>query len=278
MRFGKHDLDCSRPLVMGVLNVTPDSFFDGGRCYDDAGHLSIDAVLRRAEQMIAEGADLIDVGGESTRPGALPVTEAQECERVLPVVEALVERFAAVVSIDTSCALVMREGAKLGAGLINDVRALQQEGALAAAASAGVPVCLMHMQGSPQTMQVDPQYQDPVAQVYQFLLQRRRACIAAGIAEDQIVVDPGIGFGKVDEHNLALIRRLNELTVLGPVLLGVSRKSMFGRLLGRDLADRMPGSLAVALIGRQNGASILRVHDVAATRDVLTMYELIGAS
>lgn len=274
MRFGQYTLDCSRPLIMGVLNVTPDSFFDGGRCYE-GGTLSIDAVLRRAEQMIEEGADLIDVGGESTRPGALPVTAEQECERVLPVVAALVERFAAVISIDTSCAAVMREGAKLGAGLINDVRALQQDGALAAAASAQVPVCLMHMQGSPQTMQAHPQYDDPVVQVHDFLAQRRRACIAAGIESEQILVDPGIGFGKIDEHNLALIRRLNELTSLGPVLLGVSRKSMFGRLLGRKLPDRLPGSLAVALLGCQNGASIVRVHDVAATRDVLTMYELI---
>lgn len=274
MHFGQHTLDCSRPLIMGVLNVTPDSFFDGGRCYE-GGLLSLDAVLRRAEHMVEEGVDLIDVGGESTRPGALPVTAEQECERVLPVVAALIERFAVVISIDTSCAAVMREGARLGAGLINDVRALQQEGALAAAASAKVPVCLMHMQGSPQTMQAHPQYDDPVVQVYDFLAQRRHACIAAGIQSEQILVDPGIGFGKIDEHNLALIRRLNEFTSLGPVLLGVSRKSMFGRLLGRGLADRLPGSLAVALLGCQNGASIVRVHDVAATRDVLTMYELI---
>lgn len=274
MRFGQYDLNLSRPLIMGVLNVTPDSFFDGGRCYH-SGRLSMDAVLRRAEQLISEGADFIDVGGESTRPGAVPVTVDQECERVLPVVAALVERFSAVVSIDTSSAAVMREGAKLGAGLINDVRALQQEGALAAAVTAGVPVCLMHMQGSPQTMQASPHYDDPVAQVYEFLAQRRQDCIAAGIPGEQVLVDPGIGFGKIDEHNLALIKHLDKLTPLGPVLLGVSRKSMFGRLLGRDLPDRLPGSLAVALIGCQNGASIIRVHDVAATRDVIKMYELI---
>lgn len=275
MRFGPHSLDCTHPLVMGVLNVTPDSFFDGGSCYRSGG-VSLDAVLRRAEQMLAEGASIIDVGGESTRPGAATVSEQQECDRVLPVVEALVQRLAAVVSLDTSSAAVMREGARLGAGMINDVRALQREGALEAAAESGLPVCLMHMQGTPRTMQVNPCYDDAVEQVYEFLRVRRQTCIAAGIGPERIMVDPGIGFGKVDEHNLALIKALGKFTALGPVLLGVSRKSMFGRLLGRELADRLPGSLAVALIGVQNGASILRVHDVAATLDVITMYRLLS--
>lgn len=274
MRFGRHDLSFSRPLIMGVLNVTPDSFYDGGCCYA-SGRLSLDAVLRRAEQMVEEGADFIDIGGESTRPGATPVSVSEECDRVLPVVSALAERFDVVISLDTSNAAVMREGTKLGAGLINDVRALQQAGALEAAVEASVPVCLMHMQGTPQTMQANPDYDDPIAQVHGFLSLRRQACLDAGISEEQIVVDPGIGFGKVDEHNLALIRSLKTFTNLGPVLLGVSRKSMFGRLLGRKLPDRLPGSLAVALIGCQNGASIIRVHDVAATRDIITMYELI---
>lgn len=274
MHFGRHHLDCARPLIMGVLNVTPDSFYDGGSCYE-SGRLSLDAVLRRVEQMLAEGADIIDVGGESTRPGAAPVATEEECERVLPVVEALVQRFDTVVSLDTSCPAVMREGTRLGAGLINDVRALQQAGALEAAVNAGVPVCLMHMQGTPKTMQARPDYDDAVLQVYQFLEQRKSICIAAGIEESRILVDPGIGFGKVDEHNLGLIRQLGKFRALGPVLLGVSRKSMFGRLLGRDLPDRLAGSLAVAVLAAQRGASILRVHDVAATRDVITMYELI---
>lgn len=275
MRFGQYDLNHSRPLIMGILNVTPDSFYDGGLCYE-AGRLSLDAVLRRAEQMVTEGADIIDVGGESTRPGAVPVSTAEERERVLQVVAALVERLDVVISMDTSNAAVMREGVQLGAGLINDVRALQQEGALQAAVEARVPVCLMHMQGTPVTMQASPSYDDPVAQVYDFLVERKQACVAAGLDEKQIIVDPGIGFGKVDEHNLALIRDLGKFTHLGPVLLGVSRKSMFGRLLGRDLPDRLPGSLAVALVGCQSGASIIRVHDVAATRDVVLMHELIS--
>lgn len=274
MRFGRHEFDVQRPLIMGVLNVTPDSFFDGGRCYQ-SGRVSIDAVLRRAEQLVAEGADIVDVGGESTRPGAASVTAAEECERVLPVVEALARNLDVVISLDTSCAPVIREGVQLGAALINDVRALQQEGALDAAVAAAVPVCLMHMQGTPQTMQANPSYDDAVLQVYDFLARRKQQCVAAGIAAEQIIVDPGIGFGKVDAHNLALIRQLNKFTTLGPVLLGVSRKSMFGRLLGRDLQERLPGSLAVAMLGMQRGVSILRVHDVAATRDVITMCELI---
>lgn len=275
MRFGRYDFSSSRPLIMGVLNVTPDSFYDGGGCYT-LGRLSLDAVLRRAEQMVEEGADFIDVGGESTRPGATPVSVTEECDRVLPVVSALAERFAVVISLDTSNPVVMREGARLGAGLINDVRALQQVGAMEAAVEAGVPVCLMHMQGTPQTMQANPDYDDPIAQVYEFLSLRRQVAIDAGLSAEQIIVDPGIGFGKVDEHNLALIKNLRTFTSLGPVLLGVSRKSMFGRLLGRKLPDRLPGSLAVALIGCQNGASIIRAHDVAATRDIITMYELIN--
>lgn len=275
MRIGSLTSNDGRPLIMGVLNVTPDSFFDGGRCFNE-GRLSMDAVLRCAEQMLNEGADLIDVGGESTRPGAASVSEQQECDRVLPVVEAIVKRFSAAVSVDTSSAAVIREGARLGAGLINDVRALQGEGALAAAVEAQVPVCLMHMQGAPQTMQSSPAYVDVVEQVYSFLQARVRTCVAAGVDPTKVLVDPGIGFGKADEHNLALIRQLQKFTGLGPVLIGVSRKSMFGRLLGRDLQDRLPGSLAVALIAMQQGASIVRVHDVAATRDVVTMFELLN--
>ena len=275
MQFGQNHLDCSQPQIMAVLNVTPDSFFDGGTCYRN-GNLSLDLVLRRAEQLIDEGADLLDVGGESTRPGASSVSLDEEMDRVLPVVEALASRFSTVISLDTSSAQVMREGVKLGAGLINDVRALQKEGALQAAVECGVPVCLMHMQGAPATMQHNPQYSNAVEDVYQFLAMRKQLCLDAGIAAGSILVDPGVGFGKADEHNLELIKNLNRFTHLGPVLLGVSRKSIFGRLLQRELPDRLAGSLAVALIGCQNGASILRVHDVAATKDVITMLRLMS--
>lgn len=260
---------------MGILNVTPDSFFDGGACYR-GGVLQLDLALRQAERLIREGADFIDVGGESTRPGADPVSSQEECDRVLPVVAAIASRLDAVVSVDTSNPELMVEAAKHRAGLINDVRALQRPGALAAASAAAIPVCLMHMQGAPETMQERPAYRDVVADVLQFLSARKLACLQAGIAEQDIWVDPGIGFGKTDEHNLALIRELDRLNGVGSILLGVSRKSMFGRLLGRDLAERLPGSLAAGLIGCQRGARILRVHDVAATRDVLEILRLIG--
>lgn len=274
-QFAARRLDFSVPRIMGILNVTPDSFFDGGACYRD-GVLQLDLALRQAERLVREGADFIDVGGESTRPGADPVSPQAECDRVLPVVAAIASRLDAVVSVDTSNPELMVEAAKHGAGLINDVRALQRPGALAAASAAAIPVCLMHMQGAPETMQERPAYLDVVADVLQFLSARKQACLQAGIAEQDIWVDPGIGFGKTDEHNLALIRELDRLNEVGPILLGVSRKSMFGRLLGRDLAERLPGSLAAGLIGCQRGARILRVHDVAATRDALEILRLIG--
>jgi dihydropteroate synthase len=274
LRCGTRTLDCSTPRIMAVLNVTPDSFFDGGSCYQQ-GILQLDRALRRAEVLLKDGADILDVGGESTRPGAASVSSAEECDRVLPVVEALGRTFDTVISVDTSNPVVIREAARLGAGFINDVRALQQPEALAEVAASGLPVCLMHMQGSPQTMQDRPEYDDPVADVHAFLAYRRSLCLAAGIGAEQIVVDPGIGFGKTDEHNLELLRNLGRFTDLGVVLLGVSRKSLFGRLLGRELQDRLPGSLATGLIGCQKGARILRVHDVAATRDALRMWQLI---
>lgn len=273
--FASRSLDFTVPRVMGILNVTPDSFFDGGACYRN-GVLQLDLALREAERMMREGADFIDVGGESTRPGAAPVSVQEECDRVLPVVEAVAQRFEVVVSVDTSNPELMTNAAKCGAGLINDVRALQRPGALAAAAAAGIPVCLMHMQGAPGNMQERPSYGDVGEDVRRFLAERKQACLAAGIAEDDIWIDPGIGFGKTDEHNLALIRELDRLLNIGPVLLGVSRKSMFGRLLGRELEDRLPGSLAAGLIGCQKGARILRVHDVAATRDVIEIWRMIG--
>lgn len=277
LRLGNHSLDLSRPRIMGVLNTTPDSFSDGGSYYQQ-GRLSLDLALARARQMLDEGADIIDVGGESTRPGSTPVGEAEELERVVPVVKALVEKLGALVSVDTSSPAVIRESASAGAGLINDVRALRREGALEAARATGLPVCLMHMQGQPETMQERPHYQDPVQEVKDFLQERAEACLEAGFASEQLLLDPGFGFGKSLAHNLDLLRRLPEFAQLGyPVLVGLSRKSMLGKLLGRDLAERLPGSLALAMASAQRGAAIIRVHDVAATRDVLTVLAALEA-
>lgn len=273
--FGARGLDCSIPRIMGILNVTPDSFFDGGACYRD-GQLQLDLALRHAERLVLEGADFLDIGGESTRPGANPVSSQEECDRVLPVVEAVAQRLNVVISVDTSNPKLISEAARLGAGMINDVRALQVPGAMQAAAASGVAVCLMHMRGSPGDMQNQPSYEQVVEDVLSFLRQRKRACVSAGIAEGAIWIDPGIGFGKTDEHNLALIRELGRMAELGPILLGVSRKSMFGRLLGREPTERLPGSLAAGLIGVQKGARILRVHDVGATHDALAILRMIG--
>lgn len=266
---GKHLLDLSRPVVMGILNTTPDSFSDGGSYYEE-NSLSLDLVLRRAEQMLEEGAKIIDVGGESTRPGAARVSEQQELDRVIPIVEVLVERLGALVSVDTSTASVITESAKRGAGLINDVRALQREGALVAAAATGLPVCLMHMQGQPDSMQVNPHYSDVIAEVSDFLRARVLACRAQGIPSERIILDPGFGFGKALAHNLALLKRLPELSELGyPLLVGMSRKSMVAQLLDRPVDERLAGSLALAMLAAERGAAIIRVHDVAATVDVL---------
>lgn len=269
LQFGDSALDLSQPRVMGILNTTPDSFSDGGQHYRN-GRLCLDLVLTRAQQMLNEGADIIDVGGESTRPGAAPVSEAEELERVVPVVEVLVRELGAIVSVDTSTPVVMREAAVAGAGMLNDIRALQRDGALHAAAATGLPVCLMHMQGQPATMQESPRYRDPVDDVKQFLRERVSACEQAGIARQRLVLDPGFGFGKNLNHNLELLRRLPEFAELGcPLLVGLSRKSMLGELLGRDVSERLPGSLALAMAAAERGASIIRVHDVAATADVL---------
>lgn len=276
LHCGKHLLDISRPVVMGILNTTPDSFSDGGSNYIN-NQLSIDSALRKAEQMLIEGAAIIDVGGESTRPGAAVVSEQEELERVIPVVEALVTKLDALVSVDTSTASVIRESAKKGAGLINDVRALRREGALMAAAESGLPVCLMHMQGQPETMQLRPDYGDVVVDVREFLLERIHSCIDAGIAREQIILDPGFGFGKTLAHNLALLQRLPELGELGfPVLVGMSRKSMVAQLLNRPVDERLAGSLALALLAAERGAAIFRVHDVAATVDVLKVFAAVA--
>jgi dihydropteroate synthase len=249
---------------MGVLNVTPDSFSDGGR------FASPDAAVAQGLRMAAEGAAMIDVGGESTRPGAQPVNAAEELRRVLPVIERLRRATTAVVSVDTSRPEVMRAAAAAGAGFINDVRALSEPGALEAAAASGCGLCLMHMQGDPRTMQVAPHYSDVVAEVRAFLGARVTACRAAGIDPARLTVDPGFGFGKNLEHNLTLLRHLGELAADGPpVLVGLSRKSTVGKLTGRESGERVYGSLALAVIAALKGARIIRAHDVAATVDAL---------
>lgn len=276
LHAGAHCLDLSRPLIMGILNTTPDSFSDGGNCYQ-SGHLSLALALDRARQMLKEGAAIIDVGGESTRPGAQPVSEQQELDRVVPVVEKLVRECNAVVSVDTSSPAVMRESAAVGAAMINDVRALSRDDALIAAQATGLPVCLMHMRGEPKTMQVNPQYEDPIQDVIAFLKQRVEASLAAGIPQQHIILDPGFGFGKTLAHNLALLRCLPAFVALGyPVLVGLSRKSMLHTLLGRDVDERLPGSLALALLAAQAGAAIIRVHDVAATADALAVWAAVN--
>lgn len=263
---GNRVLDLSRTHVMGILNVTPDSFSDGGRFSQR------DEALRHAEAMVAAGATLIDVGGESTRPGARPVSVTEELERVAPMVEAIHRHLDVVVSVDTSTPAVMREAARLGAGLINDVRALERDGALDAAAATGLPVCLMHMRGEPGTMQDDPHYESVTQDVARYLQQRMVACADAGIEADRVVLDPGFGFAKTLAHNLSLFKHLEALHRLGrPLLVGVSRKSMIGLTLERPVDERLYGSLALAALAVTKGASILRVHDVAQTVDVVRM-------
>lgn len=270
---GSRFLDLSRPQVMGILNVTPDSFSDGGR------YGQRDAALRHAEAMLKAGATLIDVGGESTRPGALAVSPVEELERVAPVVEAIARELDVIISVDTSTPAVIRETARLGAGLINDVRSLQRDGALDAAADSGLPVCLMHMRGEPNTMQQNPQYPDVVAEVREFLLERLAACSAAGIGAERVILDPGFGFAKTLEHNLSLFKHLHALHALGrPLLVGVSRKSMIGKVLGHEVGERLYGSLALAALALSKGAHILRVHDVAQTVDVVRMIAAVEAA
>jgi dihydropteroate synthase len=268
---GGRPLDLTAPRVMGILNVTPDSFSDGGFFF------AADQALRHAERMVAEGADLIDVGGESTRPGAAAVPVDEEIRRVVPVVEALVRHFPVPVSVDTSKPEVMRAAADAGAGLINDVRALRGEGALDAARATGLPVCLMHMQGEPATMQQAPVYDDVVADVAAFLRERLAVCREAGIPAQRLLVDPGFGFGKTFAHNLALLARLAEFGALGtPLLVGLSRKSMLGQLSGRPPEERTAASVAAAVLAVQRGAVIVRVHDVAATVDALRIVDAVA--
>ncbi|QLC73726.1 dihydropteroate synthase [Pseudomonas sp. LPB0260] len=270
---GSRFLDLARPQVMGILNVTPDSFSDGGR------YRQRDAALRHAAEMVCAGATLIDVGGESTRPGAQVVSPAEELERVAPVVEAIAAELDVIISVDTSTPAVMREAARLGAGLINDVRSLQREGALEAAAASGLPVCLMHMRGEPSTMQQDPHYADILNEVRGFLSERLDACARAGIAAERVMLDPGFGFAKTLEHNLRLFKHLESLHAFGrPLLVGVSRKSMIGRVLGHEVGGRLYGSLGLAALAVTKGAHILRVHDVAETVDVVRMIAAVEAA
>ncbi|MFJ4143984.1 dihydropteroate synthase [Pseudomonas sp. NPDC089734] len=270
---GNRVLDFSRTHVMGILNATPDSFSDGGR------YSQLDVALRHAEAMVQAGATLIDVGGESTRPGALPVSPVEELERVAPVVEAIARELDVIISVDTSTPEVMLETARLGAGLINDVRSLSRPGALEAAARTGLPVCLMHMLGEPGDMQDDPHYEDLVGEVTAFLADRMEQCVAAGISRDRIILDPGYGFAKTLDHNLSLFKHMQELHALGrPLLVGVSRKSMIGGVLGRPVGERLFGGLALAALAMTKGARILRVHDVAETADVVRMIAAVESA
>ena len=269
LQCGRFKLSLERPLVMGVVNITPDSFSDGGMFADTA------QAIAHAQRLIGEGADILDLGGESTRPGAAPVSLEVERRRVLPVLEAVASG-GVPVAVDTRKPELMREAIAAGAAMINDVTALSGPGALAAVARAPVAVCLMHMQGDPATMQANPDYRDVVREVRDFLAQRVAVAEAAGIARNRIVVDPGFGFGKTVEHNLALLRSLREFASLGGALLaGLSRKAMLGRLTGREPLERVHASVAAALLAIQNGAHIVRVHDVAATRDALAVWNAV---
>ena len=276
LRAAAFKLDLKRPLIMGVINVTPDSFSDGG------DHFGAAQAIAHAQQLVAEGADLLDIGGESSRPGAAPLPLDEELRRVLPVIEACV-KLGKPVSVDTYKPEMMRAAVAAGASMLNDIWAFQREGALKAALEAGlqgVALCAMHMQRDPATMQDNPHYSDVVAEVKQFLTQRIDALMQAGVPRAQIVIDPGFGFGKSVNHNLALLRHLDQLSALGmPVLAGLSRKSTIGRVTGRDdPKDRIHGSVAAALIAAQKGATILRVHDVAATRDALAVLAAVTAN
>ena len=272
---GERTLDLSQPIIMGVLNVTPDSFSDGGQLYQDAA-LSHSLLLKRAEQMVLDGAQLLDVGGESTRPGATPVSESEELDRVLGAVEALTRHVDAVISVDTSTPSVMTESARLGAGLLNDVRGFRRPGALEAAAATGLPVCIMHMQGEPDTMQQNPEYDDVMSGVRDFFTDRLNACEAAGLSRGQVILDPGFGFGKTAEHNFHLLARLKELCLTEqPILVGLSRKSMIASVVDKSPEERVFASVALALMAVERGASIVRVHDVAATADALAMWRAL---
>jgi dihydropteroate synthase len=266
---GHYTLNLQRPLVMGIVNVTPDSFSDGGKFF------SRDSAIEHGLRLIEEGADMLDIGGESTRPGSLSVDLGEELQRVIPVIEALRNK-KIPLSIDTQKTAVMDAAIHAGASIINDVNALRAEGALQVAAKTGAGICMMHMLGTPQTMQNNIEYVDVLSEVKNYLLARAQAAEQAGIAKNRIVIDPGFGFGKRTIHNLALLRGLQKIADLGyPVLAGLSRKSIFGELTGKLTAERVSASIAAALLAAQNGASIRRVHDVAATKDALTVLHAV---
>lgn len=263
-------LDLSTPQVMGILNVTPDSFSDGGK------FAGFENALEQVQRMISDGATIIDIGGESTRPGAADVSEADELARVIPVLKAIKKRFNIVVSIDTSKAAVMSAAIAAGADIINDVRALQNDGCLTAVANSNIPVCLMHMQGLPRSMQKSPSYDDVITDIIEFFQQRIDACVSAGIARERIIIDPGFGFGKTLEQNFHLLANLSKFSQLDlPILAGLSRKSMIGNLLSRDVEQRLAGSLSTAMLAAQQGAHIIRVHDVQETVDVLKVLKAV---
>ncbi len=271
MRAGRHQLALDKPQVMGILNVTPDSFSDGGQLWR-SNAVNTERLLQRAQLMVDAGAAIVDIGGESTRPGAQPVSLQEELDRVIPAVELINRRLDVVISVDTSSAAVITEAARAGCGMLNDVRALTREGALAAAAATELPVCLMHMQGQPDTMQAKPVYRDATAEVCGYLADRVAACVDAGIERQRLVLDPGFGFGKTLEHNLQMLNRLPQFAELGlPLLVGISRKSMIGQVLQKPVEERLYGGLAAAVLAVVKGAWILRVHDVAATQDVVRM-------
>jgi len=276
LKCGAKSLVLDRPLIMGVLNITPDSFSDGGKFFADGG-AKMDVVLRTAEQMLQDGAAILDVGGESTRPGAAAVSEQQELDRVVPVVEALASQLGAIVSVDTSTPVVMRETAAVGAGIINDVRGLEREGALQAAGDTGLPICLMHMQGTPQTMQKNPNYSDVVDEVIEYLADRIAACEMLGIARERLIIDPGFGFGKTLQHNLHLLADLEHFIHLSvPLLVGLSRKSLLDKITGRSVDERLAGSITLAALAAERGANIIRVHDVKESSDALAVVHALS--
>ena len=278
LKCGTKILDLSSPAIMAVLNLTPDSFSDGGQLFANQS-IDKDKVLSSVEAMIDEGANIIDLGGESTRPGAKPVSAQQELDRVIPILEWLSKRFDSIFSVDTSSPQVILEAERAGAHLINDVRALGRDGALDAASETGLPVCLMHMQNEPESMQQNPQYQDVVSAVINFLDRRKQQCIVAGIAQDQILLDPGFGFGKTLEHNLSLFSALPEFAKKKhPIVVGVSRKSMIGQIINTEVNDRLIGSVTMAVLAAQKiyqvgGSMILRVHDVKETKQAIQIWQ-----
>ena len=279
MKFAEKIVDLNIPAVMGILNVTPDSFSDGGELLLGSGRPDLDKSLQRVELMQAAGAAFVDIGGESTRPGAIAISLAEEMDRVLPLIEKINKNIEIVISVDTSSPELMLEAAKAGAGLINDVRALQKPGALEAMSELNLPVCLMHMQGEPASMQDAPSYTQLIDEILQFLNDRITACENSGMDKSQIIIDPGFGFGKTFEHNLEILRRLEDFKSLKlPLLIGLSRKGMLGLITGKSPKERLAAGISAAVIGLMQGADIIRTHDVAETVDAVKVYSAVKAN